>query len=60
LFRLLRERDPTIKMILITGYPLEDGGSELLAQGIVNWVQKPFLLPQLAQVLHRALNGRSP
>jgi two-component system cell cycle sensor histidine kinase/response regulator CckA len=57
LYRLLRERDPAIRMVVVTGYPLGQEIATLLAQGILGWIQKPFLLNELAQVVHRALKG---
>ena len=60
LYHLLRERDPTIRMVVVSGYPLKDEIEELLNQGITSWVQKPLLLEDLAQVLHRALTEQHP
>jgi signal transduction histidine kinase len=58
LCQLLRERDPTIKMVLVTGYPLGEEISELRAAGIAGWVRKPFMLEQLARVVRRALHAQ--
>ena len=53
LYRLLRARDPAVKMVVVTGYPLGEG--DALPHGIVDWINKPFSLEKLAQVVHRAL-----
>jgi PAS domain S-box-containing protein len=58
LFRALRQRDPQIRMVLITGYPLGEDITRLRAEGIVEWVQKPFLLDELARVVNRILKGK--
>jgi DNA-binding NtrC family response regulator len=29
-------------MVVMTGYPLAEGGKDLLEQGIVAWLQKPL------------------
>jgi len=51
----LRAQKPSVKMIAITGYPLEEGGKSLLEQGIVAWIQKPFTADSLADVVAKAL-----
>lgn len=55
----LRERWPTVKMVVMTGYPLAEDGKDLLEQGIVAWVQKPLDTDLLARTLRNALM-RSP
>ena len=56
LFRALRERDPEVRVMIMTGYPLMGvEGRALLEQGIVDWVLKPMDLVQLAQVVKRVL-----
>ncbi|MFW6097194.1 MAG: PAS domain S-box protein, partial [Chloroflexota bacterium] len=49
LFDEIRARHPHVKMIIMSGYPLEDGGRSLLEQGIVDWISKPFSVNDLAQ-----------
>lgn len=51
----LVENKPAVKMIAITGYPLKEGGKELLEKGIVAWIQKPFTADELSQVVSKAL-----
>jgi len=55
LYRALRVQDPHIKVMVMTGYPLEAGGRGLLEQGIVASVQKPLNLSQLAQAVRAVL-----
>jgi len=55
LLRRLREREPDLKMILMSGYPLGDHERDLLADGVVAWVQKPLALAELEQLLAGAL-----
>jgi PAS domain S-box-containing protein len=38
----LKEQYPDVRMVVMTGYPLEEGGKDLLEQGIVAWLQKPL------------------
>ena len=54
LFHMLKERDPGVRVAVITGYPLEDGGEELLSRGVVAWVQKPVDFGKLTQVMREA------
>ena len=57
LFQVLRTKDPDIKMIMITGYPLGERAPEVIRQGFIDWLQKPMRLLQLARVVHRALKS---
>jgi len=56
LFHALRQRDPTVKVVLLTGHPLEKELENLQAQGLSGWLLKPPSLEQLAQMVARALN----
>jgi two-component system, cell cycle sensor histidine kinase and response regulator CckA len=55
LYQELRRAKPDLKMIVMTGYPIEDSGKALLEQGFVAWVHKPFSAEQIAQQVHAAL-----
>ncbi len=55
LSRALRAKNPQVKIVAITGYPLEAEDKEWLAQGIEAWLQKPLSFEQLAQTVSRAL-----
>lgn len=57
LFQTLQEEDPALKMVVITGYPLEDDGRSLLEQGILSWMSKPFSMEQLVTLVRDALDG---
>ncbi len=56
LFRTLNEKQPGIKMLLITGYPLDEGTRELLESNYVSWVQKPVDKKTLANSIQKILN----
>lgn len=56
LFAALRHRAPDIKVVIITGHPLEMRVKELLEQGVVGWLQKPFAPHQFSQVIATALS----
>ena len=57
LYRALRELNPNVKVVLTTGYPLGTGTKELLGQGNLSWIQKPYNSDVLAQCLRKALDS---
>jgi CheY-like chemotaxis protein len=57
LFRALSEMQPGTKMILITGYPLDDGTRELLESNLVSWIQKPFDKNTLSDSIRKILTA---
>lgn len=61
LFRALKAKNPDVKMVMITGYPMqtERDTAQLLDEGLINWVEKPPTLHRMAQVLSRALQAGS-
>ncbi len=56
LFKTLRQKDDQIKMVMMSGYPLKDGGKALLEQGVVAWIPKPFSTDTIANVIQKVLN----
>ena len=55
--RALREHDPTLTVVLMSGYPLvEDGTEELFNQEASTWLQKPLILKQVSRVVGQALS----
>jgi PAS domain S-box-containing protein len=55
LYRHLVQERSELKLIIMTGYPLQDGGAEMLQQGIIDWIAKPFSTEELAAKLASAL-----
>lgn len=51
----LHDKNRAVKILGMTGYPLNVKNEDLLAQGIVGWLQKPLTLEQLTQQLKRVL-----
>jgi len=58
LLQALRQRGLAVKVVLLTGHPLEKKLEELRAQGMIEWLPKPPSLEQLAQVVARVLEER--
>lgn len=57
LYRVLREQQIDVKFIMMTGYPLENGGKELLEEGVLFWIEKPFTPDELIEHLQLALES---
>ena len=55
LFRELQKRSPNVKMVLVTGYPME-GNQDIMNLG-VKIIQKPFGKEKLSQVVRQAIDG---
>lgn len=56
LYAELKEKYPDAKMVIMTGYPLAEGGKDLLEQGIVAWLQKPLDADTLARTIRSVLS----
>jgi signal transduction histidine kinase/CheY-like chemotaxis protein len=57
LYAELKARDEKIKMIIITGYPLDREGKELLNRGVVAYIQKPLQIEVITQAIRAALTN---
>ena len=55
LFQALKELDPTVKVVMVSGHPLEEEMEDLRAQGMVDWLPKPPRLERLAEIMAQAL-----
>jgi CheY-like chemotaxis protein len=55
LYHLLRDQYPEIKILLITGHPLEEESQTLLEEGQADWIQKPFSVSQFIQIVEKLL-----
>lgn len=58
LFTALREQNPGIRVVLMSGYHPGKNKDELLQQGVADWFQKPVSLDLLSRVLREALGER--
>lgn len=56
LYRALQERSPGVKMLFITGHPLETNGKVMLEKGSVNWLQKPFTVSDFNHAIHMLIS----
>ena len=58
-FQILREINPAIKVILLSGYSLEGQSQNILEQGCNGFLQKPVTLSELSQKIHEVLNMKN-
>jgi len=57
LYQVLKQRDPGVKVLFITGHPLDQDRQALLEDGQVQWMQKPFSLQELSRAVRRLLDS---
>jgi signal transduction histidine kinase/ActR/RegA family two-component response regulator len=55
LCRTLRQKDPSMPVVVLSGYPLGIEIENPREEGISDWLQKPATLERLAQAVQRAL-----
>jgi CheY-like chemotaxis protein len=55
LFHVLKQRYSAIRVVLLTGHPMEEELETLRAEGLSDWLPKPPSPEQLAQVVAQAL-----
>jgi PAS domain S-box-containing protein len=59
-FRELRALRPGLRVLLISGYSLDDEAHALLSEGAVGFLQKPFTVRQLVRRVRTALTRHMP
>lgn len=57
LSQALQKKNPSLKLIAMSGYPLDNKANKMLPQNFVKWVQKPLNIGSLAQAVEQVLNG---
>ena len=57
LFQLLRQQDPEVRVIALSGYSLSGQSRDWLAEGVLDWIEKPPDLRRLAEALRRGVAG---
>lgn len=57
LYDVLKAERPDLKMLIMSGYPLDDESEKMRQHGISHWIQKPFAMGQLAQALRDTLES---
>jgi DNA-binding NtrC family response regulator len=59
LYQELCEIKPGVKMILLTGLPMEDKREDLIRAGVFAWIQKPLDIDVITQTIMDALKPSS-
>lgn len=59
-FLKMKEIDPSIKVIMMTGFSVEDLIEEAIRQGAYGCVHKPFDIEKLIALIDNVLNSTSP
>src|SRR4051812_13720675 len=55
LFKHIREKDPEIGLIILTGHPSVDSALATLKTGAYDYVRKPFRLDDIKKLVNRVL-----
>src|ERR1022692_1543277 len=55
LFRALKEKDPDIGLIILTGYPTVDTALATLKTGAYDYIKKPYKIDHLKTIVFRLL-----
>jgi two-component system, OmpR family, response regulator len=58
LFQKLRERDPHISLIILTGYPSVESVLTTLKTGAYDYVQKPYRIEEIKKIIARLLEEK--
>ena len=59
-YRRLKAINPTVKVLLATGYSEDGQAREILNEGCKGFIQKPFKLEQLSAIIRDLLDGACP
>jgi CheY-like chemotaxis protein len=56
-YRAIRERDPGARVVLMSGYTEQDATEHFAGGGLAGFLQKPYELAALREVVRRAIEG---
>jgi CheY-like chemotaxis protein len=54
-FEALQRQDPSVKVLLSSGYSLDGQAKEIMAQGCKGFIQKPFTMAELSKKIREIL-----
>lgn len=55
-FKRLKQIDPTVKVVLSSGFSREEDFQEMMQAGLSGFIRKPYLTSALCRMVHDALN----
>ena len=59
-YHALRSINPKVRVLLASGYSVEGQAHEILDEGVLGFLQKPFRQAPLVAMVERVLQGRTP
>ncbi|HPV50259.1 MAG TPA: response regulator, partial [Smithellaceae bacterium] len=59
-FDILRQADPSVKVLLSSGFSVDSQAKDIMAAGCRGFIQKPFTMAQLSQKVRQILDGDLP
>jgi two-component system cell cycle sensor histidine kinase/response regulator CckA len=59
-FEELRRIDPTVRVLLSSGYSIEGQAKDIMQNGCNSFIQKPFSMAELSRKIRRILNWKDP
>ncbi len=57
-FLLLKQIDPDVKVLLTSGFSLDERVQETISLGVVDFIPKPFTMEKLNDTVYRILKKR--
>jgi len=54
-FRRMKELDPAVRVVISSGFSSESTAAEVLKEGALDYLQKPYDIDHLARVIAKAL-----
>jgi two-component system cell cycle sensor histidine kinase/response regulator CckA len=58
LYQTLQEHHPHIKMLFVTGHPLEEKNQALLETSSIHWLQKPFSVADFNRAVYKLIKEK--
>ncbi|RMF90997.1 MAG: response regulator, partial [Nitrospinota bacterium] len=58
LCQIVHRQDPTLPILVMSGYPLGEERQALQTEGVVGWLPKPLSMEQVARAVHQVLQQR--
>ncbi|RPI28813.1 MAG: response regulator, partial [Chloroflexota bacterium] len=59
LYRSLQERWPQVKMLFITGHPMETSSHAMMEKTNIRWLQKPFSVVEFNRSVQQMVRGKA-
>lgn len=60
LLRVIRERNPSLPVVIMTGYSPQNAEGNPILEQIAGYMEKPLVLEQIAQIIYHALRDTRP